>query len=381
MAGLRLTATAALRRKGLLFLDNSRFLPLFRSRSNRDARRTPLHRSGTLAPGLALFVVLLLAGPALSAVRVGTSGNDTLIGTKRNDQITGNAGNDTLIGNAGNDTYFFADNWGTDTLVEKAGGGRDTVDFHAVTTAGVIVNLIPEWVDVLSDANTGTGPGGTVRFAFEANGEVVQSIVENAIGSQGDGDIIIAGGGNTVLQPGGGATDGLVDISGYDDGPGGNPEIPVSNEVYKGFATNTGTDFVQDFGGNGDVLDLRPFSTGDVFATAIDFDHDADGTLESLQIVTGLTGQIIIFGQFGDVADTAVHNAHCHIETIRFANKTFSTADAARSMATASTESTSGKQARLAAAAAGLAEEARGLIDPNDLLGVFTESRGERKRR
>ena len=117
-------------------MDKSRFLPLFRSRSSRDSPRTRLHRSGTLASGLALFVVLLLAGPALLAVRAGNDGNDTLTGTKRNDQITGNAGNDTLIGNAGNDTYFFADNWGTDTLVEKPGGGRDTVDFHAVTTTG-----------------------------------------------------------------------------------------------------------------------------------------------------------------------------------------------------------------------------------------------------
>jgi hypothetical protein len=77
----------------------------------------------------------------------------------------------------------------------------------------------------------------------------------------------------------------------------------------------------------------------------------------------------------------AADNSHGHIETIRFANKTFSTADASRSMATASTESTSGKQARLAAAAAGLAEQARAKINANDPLAVFKESRGERKHR
>jgi hypothetical protein len=165
-----------------------------------------------------------------------------------------------------------------------------------VTTGTVFVAMIPEWVDVFPGANAATGPGGNVRFAFEANGALVQSSVENAIGGQGDVDNIIGGGGKNVLQPGGGATDALLDVGGWNDGAGGRPEIPVSDDVYQGFATNTGSDFVQDFGGNGDVLDLRPYATGDVFATAIDFDHDANGTMESLQIVTGLTGQIIILG-------------------------------------------------------------------------------------
>jgi hypothetical protein len=322
-----------------------------------------------LAPALALTVALLLAGPALSAVRVGTNGNDTLVGTTKNDKITGKGGNDVLQGKAGNDTYVFADNWGTDTLVEKPGEGIDTVDFHAVTTGPVSVGLVPEWVDVDPLFNRGSGPNGEVRFAYEVNGQTIQSIVENAIGGQGDGDNIAGGGGKNILQPGGGAVDVLLDAGGRDDGPDGNPEIPVSNDVYKGFASNTGTDIVQDFGGTGDVLDLRPFATTDVFATSINLD-DTSITPESLQIVTGFTGQIIIFGQFADVTNTAELNYHGHIETIRFADKTFSTASALQSAAVTSTAAPSGKQARLAAAAEGRAKEARALIDRPDPLGL-----------
>jgi hypothetical protein len=323
-----------------------------------------------LAPALALTAALLLAGPVFSKVLVGTDDAETLIGTKKNDKITGKGGNDVLTGKAGNDTYFFADNWGTDTLVEKPGEGSDTVDFHAVATGPVSVGLIPEWVGVIPGANAATGPGGDVRFAYEVNGETFQSIVENAIGGQGDGDTIAGGGGKNVLQPGGGATDFLLDAGGRNDGPAGNPEIPVSNDIYKGFVTNTGTDVVQDFGGNGDVLDLRPFATTDVFATAIDLDQNPD-TIESLQIVTGLTGHIIIFGQFGDIDEvTALNNYHGHIETIIFANKTFSTTSGLHSMTVASTETLAGKQARLAEAAEGLAKKARALLDQDDPLGL-----------
>ena len=71
-----------------------------------------------LASALALLTALLLAGPALSKVLVGTDEPETLIGTKRNDQITGKGGQDILKGKAGNDTYFFADDWGQDFLIE-----------------------------------------------------------------------------------------------------------------------------------------------------------------------------------------------------------------------------------------------------------------------
>jgi Ca2+-binding RTX toxin-like protein len=149
------------------------------------------------------ILALLLAGPALSAVRTGTDGSETLVGTTKNDQITGKVGNDVLQGKAGNDTYFFADTWGTDTLVERAGEGIDTVDFHAVTTGPVGVILVPDWADVDPTIyNVAIGPGGDVRFAYQVNGQTVESIVENAVGGQGDGDNIAGSGGRTSSSRG-----------------------------------------------------------------------------------------------------------------------------------------------------------------------------------
>src|SRR5215218_5701872 len=162
-------------------MDIIRFAPILRS-VTVSLHRGLLCRTGLLAPSLALVVALVCGGPALSAVRVGTNGSETLVGTVANDQITGKGGSDVLRGRAGSDTYFFAKNWGTDTLVEKAGEGSDTVDFHAVTAGPVRVILVPEWVDVDPSSNLATGPGGEVRFAYTVNGQTVQSAVENVIG-------------------------------------------------------------------------------------------------------------------------------------------------------------------------------------------------------
>jgi hypothetical protein len=250
-----------------------------------------------------------------------------------------------------------------------------------VTDSPVSISLVPESADgdPTANGNGATGPNGDVRFAYEVNGQTIQSTVENAIGGRGDGDLIIGGAGKNVLQPGGGATDIFLDLGGANDGAGDSLDLPASDDVYKGFATNTGTDFVQDFGGNGDVLDLRPYSTGDVFVTAIDLDG-MHNSAETLQIVTGLTGQIIIIGQFGDVSNiTTDLNYHGHIETIRFANTTFSTTSALQSMTGASTAAPSGKQARLAEAAEGLAKEARVLIDLKDPLRLLQGSGDQRR--
>ena len=114
---------------------------------------------------------------------------------------------------------------------------------------------------------------------------------------------------------------------------------------------------------------MRPFATGDVMIDTMDLDNN--GTEESLQIVTALTGQVVIAGQFGDVSDaTNSSGQQGQIETIRFADTTFSSTSALRSLGTASTAAPSGKQARLAEVAEGLAKEARDLIKKVDPLGL-----------
>jgi hypothetical protein len=353
-------------------------------------RSAPMPRLLLLAPSVALLIALLLAGPALSALRIGTNGNETLVGTSANDQITGMGGGDRLKGLAGNDRYFFANFFVTDeagqalfdTLIETATGGSDTVNFQGVSRSHVEVRLVREWAQVDLLWNRATAPGGgEVRFYYSSARGVVQSFVENAIGGEGgdliNPDIINGGGGKNVLQPGGGTGDLLADYGGWKDDTGRLPEIPASNDVYKGFANPDDFGFarIADWGGTNDVLDLRPFSIDDVYIGPIDLDS-TPATLESLQIVAARDSQIVVQGQFGDYAgQLALSNFQGRIETIVFADETIIDMSSLRQVAAASTGATSGKRATLAAAADRLAIEARRLIDPKDPTGSGRSAR------
>src|SRR5207244_800306 len=61
-----------------------------------------------------------------------TAGSVTLTGGRGNGILKGGSGNDTLKGGTGDDHYVFAGTWGTDTLIENAGEGTDTLDFTAL---------------------------------------------------------------------------------------------------------------------------------------------------------------------------------------------------------------------------------------------------------
>jgi hypothetical protein len=344
-----------------------------------------------IAPTLALVTALLVAGPALSALRIGTNGPDGLTGTAEDDQITGKGDGDRLKGLAGNDTYFFADGFAArtdgkvaaDTVVETANGGIDTVNFRGVRRSKMTIRLIPDWGSInpiYNRAEDATVARGQVRFFYTTSSGVVQSIIENAIGGQGDGDTIQGGRGKNVLQPGGGATDTLRDNGGWKDGAQGLPGIPASNDVYKGFGSNTGTDLIEDWGGTNDSLDMRPFSTDEVYIDSIDLDG-LRGTEESLMILTGASDLegVIVVGHFGPYSDlSSTYGQLGQIETIMFANATITDTEALGSLSAASIEAHSRKQARLAEAAERFVKNARNLIDPNDPLGF--RGTGERRK-
>lgn len=303
------------------------------------------------APALALYAVLLVAGPAVSKVLVGTDGPDTLIGTKRSDQITGGRGQDRLIGKAGNDTYFFADNWDQDAaLVEKRRRGKDTLNFSAVT-GFVGVRIVREFgqFDV-------AGPNNE-RILLDPEAGI--PFVETVIGGQGDGDGITTGGGPNTLKPGGGATDILQDLGGYDDGPGFAPEIPASDDTYMGFNFNTGTDTIRDWGGN-DVVDMRPFSSTDVVMTAINGDSDVDGTKESLQIAmkNDPNVKVVINAHFGPYYPlSSQEGMDGRIEKLIFADVTYTAKNPLNLERTLAVEETRGKEAGPANEADQLAAE------------------------
>ena len=320
----------------------------------RTTRRT---RSVILAAGV-VAAFLVSSAQVGAVVKVGTPNGEVLTGTHGRDQLTGAGGNDTLRGLAGNDLYYFDDNYGTDTLEERASytvggkkvaGGVDTLSFLA-TNGNMAGRFIPQWGPHNNFAN---GGGGSVDLGT--------SPVENVILGGSSYDWFEGGPAKNTLQPGGGTTDWLYDLGGWVDGGDPSRNLPASNDVFKGFARNTGTDYVADWGGT-DVVDLRPFSTEDVYIAAFSADGD-DDTEESLQIVTSDTTQVVLVGHFGPYAYlTSDFGQQGRIETLIFADATLSGPSAAQALGAAAAEASSvegGKQARLAEAAERLADQAR----------------------
>ena len=176
-----------------------------------DPQRGLPRRTRHIAPTLALITALLFAGSALW--RCGSARTAVRRSSAQTEMISSTAkgGDDILNGKAGNDLYYFADAWGSDSLVETAKGGIDTVNFHHVVTGPVAINLVPEWTSLGSNFNGVVSLSSSrVQFSYTLNGKAVESFVENAIGSQGvdrktgSGDLIVGGGGKNILQPGGG---------------------------------------------------------------------------------------------------------------------------------------------------------------------------------
>ena len=195
--------------------------------------------------------------------------------------------------------------------------GTDTMSFNTLST-GVNVYLIPEWGKAW---NAVYDDDSTLRVSMSSSTK--DYLIENVIGGTGE-DYIAGGKANNTLRPGGGATDQLRDYGGY-DGSSGFPSIPDSDDTYKGFSSNTGTDYVIDYGGAADVVDLKPFESTDVYVDAVDVNNNA--TDESLRLITGKNAdgsnvEAIIVGYFANYYT----GQEGKIEEIRFADDTISAA-------------------------------------------------------
>ncbi|MCP8937229.1 family 16 glycosylhydrolase [Alsobacter sp. SYSU M60028] len=123
----------------------------------------------------------------------GTNGNDSLVGTSGNDRMDGLLGNDTLSGGAGDDVYVVSS--AGKTIVEKSGGGTDTVEtsLASYTLSGYVENL----------TYTGTGD-------FKGTGSGLANVitggggVDSLVGGNGN-DSLFGAGGNDRLNGGAGA--------------------------------------------------------------------------------------------------------------------------------------------------------------------------------
>ena len=273
------------------------------------------------ASALAAAALVLAGGTALGAVRIGTDGDETLVGTHKADRLEGKGGTDLLKGLAGNDRYVFGNGWGTDRLVEKAvytvdgttrPGGADTLDFSRVTAGRVEVYLVPE--------------GGTYsNVAVGGDGDMVilgASPVENVVGGAFKGsfdaqsfDFLTGGAGPNTIDSGGGGDDDLGDIGGTLGDPSfGIPELPPSDDTYRGLARNAGIVNVWDWGG-ADTVDLRPLRSDEVAESP--FDLDGDGVHESLLIVADNVS-VVLVGHLDDFEWVRNSRYEGRIETVLY---------------------------------------------------------------
>ncbi len=342
---------------------------------NRSTRGT---RVRSLA--LAAAALLLTAAPTLGAIKIGTDQGETLTGTNGNDQLTGKGGDDVLKGLAGNDTYYFKGDFGNDTLAEKASykvrgrklpGGKDTLSFAGVSNSFLEVYLMPERATSTPFLNSAHGyPNGG---GPSSNVDLGTSVVENIVGGSGNSFTRVEAGGqaNTYHTGGGGTTATGVQDFFFDRGgfrpPAGDPTppSPASSDTYQGIAATTGIVQVTDFGGDGDVLDLRPVSSGEVYLDAVDMDQAGKGTKETLQVILDPDTSVYVFGHFGDYNGYAAANFRGRIEQILFAdgpiNGGGSAASLAASVAQASAPGRAGRTELKAAAERSLAALRRDL--------------------
>ena len=112
----------------------------------------------------------------------GGSGNDSLTGNDLDNTLLGGPGDDTLAGGLGDETYAFDtdQSWGSETIVENAGEGNDTLDFSGTTTMPVDVNL-------------------GVTSAQMINGNLTLTVQDSG-GNEGEIESLIGGSDNDTLR-------------------------------------------------------------------------------------------------------------------------------------------------------------------------------------
>jgi Ca2+-binding RTX toxin-like protein len=141
----------------------------------------------------------------------GGGGDDTLTGDAGDDTLDGGDGTDTLIGGVGNDLYIVNDT--SDTIVEAAGGGIDTVvSIDTFTLSNNLENLV---LNGDADIN-GTGDAAANSIVGNSGNNILTGGAGNDTleGSAGD-DTLDGGIGNDVMR--GGAGDDVYIIDSISD--------------------------------------------------------------------------------------------------------------------------------------------------------------------
>lgn len=209
---------------------------------------------------------------------VGGSQNDTLTGNSLSNSLTGGPGSDTLTGGTMNDTYVFAAAVGseTDSVVEIAGEGIDTLSFAALSSS------VPVTVD-LSTAGT--------TLATHAG----RTVVVPSPGDAGQWENVTGGAGNDTITGNG--------LANRIEGRAGNDTLNGNSgdDTYVFDAdTALGSDTIDESAGGADTLD---FSLTTNFSITIDLANPAAQAINAnltLNLSSATTMENVIGGGLAD---------------------------------------------------------------------------------
>ncbi|MDD1417731.1 SBBP repeat-containing protein [Dolichospermum sp. ST_sed1] len=255
----------------------------------------------TITDTLRAAITTILPDGVENLTLTGTSAiNGT--GNAGDNVFTGNSGNNTLTGLDGNDTYAFSviGVLGTDTIVETATGGIDTINFTG-TTAAVNMNLA---------VTTSQTVNSNLKLILFGN-----NVIENVTGSAGNDrltgnaldNLLVGGAGNDKLQ-GLAGNDLLWGGLGNDilTGGVGNDQYLFQNNGV--FSTGLGVDYIPQFDAGQDkiVLSLSTFNaiTNTVGQALSDFAVVTDDELVNVsnaRIVYSQSTGSLFYNQDGNV--------------------------------------------------------------------------------
>jgi Ca2+-binding RTX toxin-like protein len=207
-----------------------------------------------------------LQGTSGADALVGLGGDDSIHGLGGDDVIQGGPGADTLYGGADNDTYVAE---GSETIVEAAGEGTDTVETAlAVYSLETIANI---------ERLAGTARTGQSLTGNGLSNEIVGSIGADSLFGLAGNDALRGGAGNDLLDGGAGA----------DAMHGG-----LGDDVY--VVDDAGDTIVEtDYGRDRVETSLASYALGDHL-------EDLTGTSGLGQSLTGNAGVNEIVGAAGD---------------------------------------------------------------------------------
>ncbi|QNT69179.1 beta strand repeat-containing protein [Defluviicoccus vanus] len=187
-------------------------------------------------------------GNALANTLTGNAASNRLTGLDGNDTLNGGAGVDTLVGGAGNDVYVAEST--TDTIIEAAGGGIDTVQSSVTFSLAGIAE-----VENLTLTGTAAVNGTGSALANTLTGNAAANLLSGLDGN----DSLVGGAGSDTLD-GGIGNDTLFGGSDADLLTGGAGADSFVFRALTDFPASPARDTITAFDGigatAGDVIDL-----------------------------------------------------------------------------------------------------------------------------